>query len=408
MERTFYEIIRHERKKYHNPYCSGTDDSLSRFHRERACPGCHLHALCHGCREYNDNIEFEREDPLSDFVTNVKPAFRLDYDTELMKLETLASVNFSRYAEETHLDKEDQSYRLRGEYRATERSTFSGRLAYIRDTTLESGPESAAEGIDDAGIFYFRTDRKRYNADLGYEYRLNELSDISIDYSFRQTDYAFEENSDFDKQKIALSCKRRLKDQVSSVAAKFSYDHRNSETGEVDNYNLAGEWEYNIKETLRLTSSLGVRFTREEYDDGSPQDETWRGTADIQLRKRMDEQSALTVGYRRDLKTDSSGKAVNVDELYCNFSRKLTGRLRAGLASRFYYVKEDNEGEGAEDSDRYFFEVTPSLAWRITENYYLKLAYSYSTEYDNGEEDDPGVDRNRVWLILSFNFPGKW
>lgn len=104
--------------------------------------------------EYDDNVLFERENEIDDYLLRVSPAVKLDYKTELSSLRGGVTLDVLRYDDETDLNTENQRYEIEGSHRAGERITLSGDFSYIRDTTLESE-------LEETGLVNVRQDRDR-------------------------------------------------------------------------------------------------------------------------------------------------------------------------------------------------------------------------------------------------------
>ncbi|MCG2778744.1 MAG: hypothetical protein L6406_23965, partial [Desulfobacterales bacterium] len=152
---------------------------------------------------------------------------------------------------------------------------------------------------------------------------------------------------------------------------------------------------------------LGARYTEQDYKDGRDTTSNWGGVADISLLKKAEVYSVL-VGFNSDLYNEpSTGELSQVYRIYCNLTRRITERLRAGVNTRLSLTQPDDK-DAFRDKDIWYFTVTPSLTYQLTENHSLQLSYSYQQEYDNNLEDDRRSDRNRVWLSVNFNFPQKW
>jgi hypothetical protein len=70
-------------------------------------------------------------------------------------------------------------------------------------------------------------------------------------------------------------------------------------------------------------------------------------------------------------------------------------------------TRPDDE-DAVRDENIWYFTVSPFLSYRLTENHFLRLGYTYQQEYDENFDDNERNVRNRVWVALNFNFPYKW
>jgi len=359
--------------------------------------------------EYNDNILFLKDDKTDDFILSLAPALEVDYATELLELNSLASIILKRYLTEDDFDREDYYFHLNGKYRMTERMMMQGRFNYLQDFSVESRIADLAEPdleFDelpvDPGIERFYSERKRYKAWAGLQYRLTEISDLGMKYRYLRNDYDFEGNSDYYRNIVDLTYSRALKSRKDRIGPRLRFTRNVSDDAEYDSYNLAFTWRHMFTETMSMYTDIGVQYTEETFKNGDEDDNSWGGTADIWLTKRG-EASVLDIGFNQDLGTASSGRSVNVSRFFCRWSQSITERLFFDLKGDFYITDEDDYS-GFDDAEL-FLDVIPSLRYRMTEDHAVRLAYSYTIDYDRSLEDDRDKQRNRVWIMFEFGFP---
>ena len=346
--------------------------------------------------EYNDNATFTRTNKIDDFITTISPALTFDYATELLNLESTIAVDFLRYADERDLNTENQKYAFNGDYRITERWRVLGNFSYIEDTTLESE-------LEETGFVNVRQDRKRYNAGGGMSYQVSELSDIGVNYAYMKTDYDFKGNVDYDSDAITLSYDRQLGNQLDVFTAQPYWLRLDSRINKADSYGLSFGWSHRFSETLSLKAFLGGRYTKIEPKDGRQSDETWGVVTDINLRKTGETTSA-SISYSRNIYNSAEGEPIEVNRFYCDVRRMVIGRLGVRFSGNLYFTKAEGKFSA---EDRTYFELIPSLYYKLTESHSLQLAYSYSQEYDKTLTKDREAERNRVWISLNFRFPRK-
>jgi len=349
--------------------------------------------------EYDDNVYYTRRFETEDYLTRIKPAFTLDYVTERFDLQSSFDVDIQRYADEEDLDTEDQHYKIDAKYQVMERISVSGNGSYSKDTTLESEIEET--GLSDNP----RQDRDRYIGGLGLTYKITELSNISVNYSHNKTEYEWSGNVDYDMDSISFSFNSRFDNQLDVITIQPYFYRYDSKTSNVDNYGLSFGWQHPFDETLTLTAFAGARYTKTEYSFAAgSEDSSYSGVADIKLEK-IGELYSAEVGYNHDLSYSAYGEPIEKYKIHGYASRRLTERLKLRFSGIVSLTKSDDKYN---DRDSRFYGITPSLDYRITENYSLKLAYNYSQSYDKARTIYPRADRNKVWLELHFRFPEKW
>jgi len=349
--------------------------------------------------EYDDNVHFTHTDEISDYLAIISPALTLDYGSELLNFKASGVVDVLRYLDETDINTENQRYMINGGYQLMEKWALSGDFSYIKDTTLDAE-------LDETGIVNFREDRERFNAGAGLSYQISEFSDMGVDYQYSTTDYDEQFLEDYDVNSIGLSYNRQFNDGLDIFSVEPRYTRFNSDTSDDDVYRLNFGWTHLPSETYRLRIFLGVRYTEQDYKDERDTTSNWGGLADISLLKTAEMYSVL-VGFGSDIYNEPSTSELNtVYRIYCNLTRRITERFRAGVNARVS-LTQPVDADAFNDEDIWYFVVGPSLTYQLAENHSLQLGYSYQQEYNKNYEEDRRGDRNRVWLSLNFNFPKK-
>ncbi|MBW1679926.1 MAG: hypothetical protein JRF59_00500 [Deltaproteobacteria bacterium] len=366
--------------------------------------------------EYNDNVSFLRRNEQDDYIATVSPGITFDYSTQRLEADGRALVDVVRYAEEDQLDTENQRYEFDGTYRCTERWTVTGRASYIKDTTLESE-------LEETGLVGVRADRNRWTGGGGVSYSPDLLSEAALDYFHGDYRYDWRGNIDYTYDSVVGSYKRRMKNERSEWILQPYYSNTESKASEVDNYGLSVGVAHFFTETLSTNAFLGVRRTYIDYTLTQPQvvynafgfpvgvtytrvkekDRKWGWVADISL-KHQGETQYYTAGYNRDLSYSSFGEPVERQRLYANTGLRLHQRLEARFSASLYYVKSEGKFH---DENRRYVDLTPSLHYRLTEDYSLSFGYNYSHDYDKSLSTDQKKDRHRAWVSVNFRFPKK-
>ena len=352
--------------------------------------------------EYNDNVNFDSENEIDDYITTISPAFKLSYSTALFDINAETILDFLLYYDETDLNEENQEYNLDAAYRMTERLTLSGDFSYIKDTTLDSE-------LEDTGIVNVRENRRRYDSGGGMVYEISERYDLGCNYLFTKINYDEDDKVDYERQTIKLPFNYHLKNQRDTLTFRPEYSFRDSDTSEVDNYKINVGWSHLFSETFTLKVFAGGRYTETSYDDDRDDNHNSGFNADIKLRK-IGETNRSLIGYRRDLRTRASGTEIEVDKFYCRMDQLITERFGVGFDGKLYFTREEDDDNDTNnnDEDSVYFTVEPSLFYKITEQHLLRLAYAYAREDDDARDNDQVKDRHKVWLSLSFNFPKQW
>ncbi len=350
----------------------------------------------HAFAQHNDNIEFSRQDTLDDNIYTVVPGLKLNYDDMTTKLEADLKAQIDRYQQEDDFDNEFYNAKLDLKHNLTRRFRLNGKFEFTKDTTLESE-------LSETGRIQFREDRYRYDAGAGVRYSLTELVDLSLNYRYNNVDYKSDTKVDYNRHQAWFSIGKLLKTQVDRIYVAPRYSLRDSDENRVDSYNLSFGWLHGLSETFKLRIEAGARYTENEDKDSNDTDYTWGGVVNFRFFKRT-ERSEVDLTYTRDLATTAEGTEVDVDKIRLYFSWLLTERFKADLDGKFYYTKDEKEDDNIYTR---YFEIQPSLFYKMTEDSALVLEYTYSLEYDEEEAPNERAERNRIWLGVAFNFPYK-
>ena len=363
--------------------------------------------------EYDDNIAFENRDKIDDYLATISPSLSLKYASERLILNSSLAADILRYTDESDLDDEYLHCNLDGEYLLTEKLSLTGQGSYIKDTTLESE-------LEETGLVNFRENRRRYTLGGGFAYRLSEVNSWQLDYSFGQTNYDGYQNIDYDFQSISYTFQHRLANMRDVIILQPYYYYYDSDVSQVDNYGLSLGFEHPFNETLNLSMFAGVRYTESSYDQqqlrlveiapgifafvlvtSTENEDNWGGVADVSLKKTAERWTA-ELGYNRDLSYGSSGESIERDRFRLSGSYNISTRWRARLSASLSYSESDSDFS---DEDSRYFNLTPSISYKLTEQHSLVLAYSYAEVYDKTLDSNRHYDRNRCWISLNFRFP---
>ena len=351
-------------------------------------------------QEYNNNIFYERTDETDDFISQVIPSLRLNYATEILKLSALARWDALLYWDNSDQNRLNQSYGLNGSYRLTERWSVSANGRYVFDSVQDSQLDET--GSVERGL----SDRQRLNAGAGLDYSVSERSAIGADYNYQKTDFERKTSVDSEAHGVRFFYRRRLQNQRDVITIFPRFVWGNSDDWDAYNSTFNVRWEHPFTETLDTSITVGARHSRVDYKDNRDDTDNWGGVADMWLRKRG-ELTTGRLGFSNRLRTRTNGEIINVSRLYTNVDHRLSRRFGLGFRGSIYYSNLI-ENSPETDDDRWYFDVTPSAFYRLTERHVLRLSYSYNYQRLLDADDNDTVDRQRIWLQLTFNFPKTW
>jgi hypothetical protein len=351
-------------------------------------------------QEYNNNILYNRSDYTDDFISYVTPSLKLSYATEILNLSARAAWDGWLFWDNSDLNRLNQRYGLNGEYRLTERWSVSASGRYIFDSVQDSQLDET--GSVEAGL----SDRERLNAGAGLNYSVSERSAIGADYNYQKTDFERKSSVDTEAHGVRFFYQRRLLNQRDVITIFPRFVWANSDDWDAYNSTINFTLAHPFSETLDTSITIGARHSRVNYKDDRDDTDNWGAEADMWLRKRG-ELTTGRLGFSNRLRTRTNGEIINVSRLYTNIDHSLSQRFGVGFGGSIYYSNLIEDSPETDD-DRWYFDVSPSAFYRLTENLILRLLYSYNYQKLLDADDDDTFDRQRIWLKLTYNFPKTW
>ena len=352
--------------------------------------------------EYNDNINFSRTDARSDALATVSPSLGWAAATERTEVRGSIAADVLRYAREHDLDEERQAYDLHLAQRPSPRLQWSAGARYRKDSTLESE-------LEETGIVTTRSDRYRFGPEAGVSLDLGERSAAGLRYSFRRTLYDSPSLVDYDYHEASATLERKLDDRLSTVTVRPELGRFLSDANDVTTYGVSVGWAPRLSETLSASALVGGRYTVVDYP-ASParpggERERNRGLLAQLSVQRSWETAEASLGYARSLTYSSEGEPVELDAVSLGFRRRFSVRWAAGFSGS--YRRTRSTADSSPEATTYF-DLTPSLSYRLTEHHTVRAAYSYANSFDRELSSDRLAERHRVWVTAAFNFPRKW
>jgi predicted porin len=351
---------------------------------------------------YDNNVLFERTDPIDDYSSVVQPALNLKYKTELSKFELGVDGQFVNYLDRSDMDTVKQSYYMDGNTEISERVRFDANIDYIIDTLLDSE-------LEETGRIFNLEDRERLRAGAGMDYSLSQKSEIRLDYLFYFTDYEEEGRADRTSHAVRTHISGFFNEGIDRLTLLPQYRYTTTTDDiEVNNFSLSLGWTHQSSETGTLRLFAGGRYTEESpTSDNADQDAEKRETSGFIFDFNYDisdEIYSFIIGIRRNINFDADGDLREVNRLYTRYSYSLTERLESGINANVYLTSSEDEDI---DEDTRYFDVRPRLDYSLTENHSLRLSYRYSLEYDDTQEYET-VTRSQIELSVIFRFPKQF
>lgn len=369
--------------------------------------------------EYDDNIRFSLDDPMSDLVSSIKAGLAASYRTERFQSNATMSLRTLKHLQETDLDREEAHLGTSLSHALTERLSANGNASYTLDSALESE-------LEETGLIVEVEDRHRISAGGGLNYRITELQDLACSFSLGRTAYDSERRVDYDTSNITLTWHRAFRNQRDGLTVQSYWNAQTSDASEVNTYGLLIGWTRQMTENWSLNAFLGARRTQTEYsylqqeavfdptllpafpfrieeETVTEEEASWGGVADVSVDWRG-ETWAFSASYNRDLSYSSLGEPIERDRLGLSVNKRFDARWSARCGGTM--TLSQYERQSTDESYRKL-SLSPSLSYRLTEDHRLSAGFDYD-HYENELIEDSGRDRKRIWISLDCRFPQVW
>ncbi|HPQ42822.1 MAG TPA: hypothetical protein PKZ42_01235 [Syntrophales bacterium] len=346
---------------------------------------------------YNDNIYFSQTREVNDYTFTASPGIFANYRSGLLDFQTEIGFDIVRYLDETNQNTINQRYTGEAVYRAQEQLSFNGNISYIKDSTLDSE-------LEETGVLNRLSNRHRFDVGGGLTYNINPVSDIDIDYSHREITYDLNEYTDHTRDSVSLAYNYTINDRADVFSITPTYEKLDSDISETDIYGLSIGISHAFTNTLHSLFHIGTSYS-DTWHTGRSSYTGWGWTADASLEKSWTTASA-SVHYMRDINYTSEGEPAERNRFSVRGDKILSNRVSIGITGSYYFTESLDETRY--DMDERFFNITPSIYYKITENHSLELSYEYSYAEDRNLPGDNEAVRNIVWVTFNFAFPQKW
>ena len=344
---------------------------------------------------YDDNILYTKEEKVDSTIINVEPGLEIDFKSLLSSIRLTADFDILSYLDESDLDRVNQYYRLNGNHRLGQRWDIRAGFRFYDDTTLNTYLEETGRVVE-------RIDREYVYATGGISYDMSSISSLDADYSYEQARYEDDIFPDYDKQRVYLRYRHRLKSQQDELLIGPSFYRRTNDLNDTDYVSLDLGWKRDWSDITNTFASIGARYTTVEDQDGNDESD-WGALARFNLT-RLGIASKITFRYYHDLATLVNGADVNVDNFYLRYDYRLTERFGVGINGRLVFSYDLFNSEDGVEDNRYYM-VEPFLFYRLTENFNVYLRYSYQNSSKDLIDSEDTRERNRAWIEFKYELP---
>jgi hypothetical protein len=307
----------------------------------------------------------------------------------------IADFDILSYLDESDLNRVNQYYRLDGNHRLGQRWDVLAGFRYYDDTTLNTY-------LQETGRVVERIDRQYVYAMGGIAYDISTISSIDANYIYEQARYEDDVFPDYDRNRVNLRYRHRLKSQQDELSIGPSFYRRTNDLNDTDYASLDLGWERDWSDITNTFASIGARYTTVEDNDGDDED-NWGARARFNLR-RQGLASEITFEYYHDLATLVDGTDVNVDNFLLRYDYRLTERFGMGINGRLVFSYDLFSNQNTVADNRYY-RIEPFLFYRLTEDFRMYLRYSYQNSSQDLVDSEDTRERNRAWIEFKYELP---
>ena len=380
--------------------------------------------------EYNDNINLNANDPLSDNIYTIAPKLELVRHSERYTVRADGKLEFYRYQDNDVFDDTDQWYN--GVFEAT--PTESWQLGADVHVSDDNRPD---RDIEVTGLVLSNIRRKRVNAGASAQYTFSEMLGGGLFLEFNRENFDDPETSDRKDYHAVLAMTRSLDAWLARTTGRLhlGYSHYEFEREfeqtrtqgifdvttllgdrtEVDNYSLTAGTETALTEKVNLVVDLGGRYAQSKRDlqlartysppliteapvSTDADDDNYGFVGSVTFTYRG-ERSRSDLLLSHDLQPVSGDNATaNRTTVRVSGSMRLLERLRGNLFFQWYKNVNDQSDPTQQDIDTQTWNAGGGLRWALNDYFDLTANYVY-TIYDDREAGTTAY-RNRGTIQL--------
>jgi predicted porin len=385
--------------------------------------------------QYEDNVANAVRNEVSDWSNRYRPSLDVSLAGPLFSMSGSTTLDVIEYIDERYLNAVDQDHGLEITVDLNERMRFFGSGAY----TVSTDPDRFFEVEEISGIGDFAVTRTKqktktgslgityalaprseltamfmwsnfetsstsgsdvYNAQAQYLYRLAPRTALRLTGNYSKFDFAFDDT-------LSARDRERFEDLIGSGDLQLLFGSKYK----TETYTVSAGFDHSVSRDLRLSASLGWRYT--ETDSTSENEDVETGelvrsrrrssgdgiTGDLTLAKEFG-RTRLRLSANHNVGTNpDSGESYEATRVLCAVNHDFNGRLRGNLTFQYRHNESDASDEFPSVTDRDIYSVSALLSydWRR----WLGFSLGYTFSRNENKIVDRRTDRNTVYSMIS-------
>jgi hypothetical protein len=371
--------------------------------------------------QYNDNIAFStiRKDAVFGYL--LKPSLEAARKTEVLDLGFKGQGDIRRY-DESRWDCNNYNLGLNNEYR-TQRSVFNLNGGYGVSC-------SYAQQIEDTGLLVPNSQSTNYQVAPSWTWQWTSQDKLTLSPSYSKTSYS---NSIGDAaSSTGLSFRgnetysvnlggnhewsKRLSLSEKLLFSNTQYTGSNALIQNLFGFQLGAN--YKINSSWEVSAGGGPMWVDTQQNSngvasGQNPPLSLGSIANISL-SYSNQLTQFSTGFSNTVNPSAIGQTLQTSSIFANYSYRLTQHLLLGIRSN-YSRSESIGGQSpdipANQFDRSYYTVAPSITWDFAKSWHLKGSYAYSwqdyQQVSNFQNLNAGTtDSNVVMFSLGYAWDG--
>lgn len=348
--------------------------------------------------EYNDNILFEANDTMEDFITTVVPQLELVEKTEKLALGITSTLEAIDYMDNDNLNAIDHAQKGHLAYKATPRMSYSANAEYKQDSRSD-------RDLQTTGLLLNTSKRELFAGSAGAQYIMTEKLSTLFNMSFHNDHFEDPTMVDAEIYGVSGGFAYNLGTYLPQTIGRMTLDHNRFEypTDRVKNYGVSMGLSHDLTETYAVSVDIGPRYSESDFAGQTEDDISVSGALGLDY---TGETTKANLTLSRDERA-VSGEAGTAERssLSLSVSRKFFEELRCGLGLE-YHNNKSQASTSSQDIDEDAFSFVPTIRYSFTQDLSLDGNYRHTHFVDRavrtGEETR---ERNLVYVRLNYQHP---
>lgn len=326
---------------------------------------------------FDDNVLLTESATFSR-IDEINPSLQAKRQTETGSLALTLGANIQRYSAFDNLDDENPYLNFNAS-KSLERIEYALAASYREDLARN-------DAATDSGNFDSQARVISRQLAPSVIYKLTERDSLKASLTIDERRYSTDQFSDNDSEAWLVAWQRKVTERLTTGVSVSHTDYesfndfaRSDSRGQ--SVSLIAN--YNLSETLQITSSIGRRKQTTDTTTGQLRDsETSYGAVYDVAVSKLYEQSELTVAVARELTPSSLGGVDEQDSLNVNWAYAFSERWQLNLLGTYIKSTPTSSLSG---QTRKYLALAPTLSYQLTEATAISIGYQFRQQKQSAD-----------------------